>query len=146
MGNKEITWNGPSIAYHVIEITLSVIWAKLCEKVPNVLSRCHTKRRTGPRGPYFGLTPTLKKNKSLKTSFFFKKKKNPKSWYHTKRRAGKATRDRPFFGITTTQEIRDLFALRCPIASVNVVNVVIPDEQMFYLELQRHEETVECMQ
>ncbi len=36
-------------------------WAALCE-VPNVLSRCHTKRRTGARGsarPSFGMTPTF---------------------------------------------------------------------------------------
>ncbi len=48
------------------------IWAALREKVPNVLSRCHTKRRTGARGrdrPFFGMTPTFQKKKSI---FFFK--------------------------------------------------------------------------
>ncbi len=38
-----------------------VTWAELREKVPNVLSRCHTKRRAGARGrtrPSFGMTPT----------------------------------------------------------------------------------------
>ena len=48
------------------------IWAVLREKVLNVLSRCHTKRRTGTRGrahPSFGITPTfqnfLKNEKSV---------------------------------------------------------------------------------
>ncbi len=38
------------------------IWAALREKVPNVLSRCHTKRRTGAQGharPSFGTTLTF---------------------------------------------------------------------------------------
>ena len=38
---------------------LILIWAALHEKVPNVLSRCHTKRWTGVRGrtgPSFGMT------------------------------------------------------------------------------------------
>ncbi len=42
----------------------------LCEKVPNVLGRCHTKRRTGARGraqPPFGMTPTFFR----KIRFFF---------------------------------------------------------------------------
>ncbi len=65
--------------------------ASLCEKVPNVLSPCHTKRRMGVRGRAhrsFGMTPT------------FQKKKNLKSWCHTKRRMGTVMR---------TQDIRDLF-------------------------------------
>ncbi len=37
-----------------------------------------------------------------------------KSRCHTKRRAGAATRARPSFGMTQTQDIRDLFAWRCP--------------------------------
>ncbi len=35
-------------------------WVALREKVPDVLSCCHTKRRTGARGrarPSFGMTP-----------------------------------------------------------------------------------------
>ncbi len=32
-------------------------WAAWREKVPNILRRCHTKRRTGAR-PSFGMTPT----------------------------------------------------------------------------------------
>ncbi len=38
------------------------MWEALHEKVPNVLSRCHTKRRTGARGrarPSFGIIPTF---------------------------------------------------------------------------------------
>ncbi len=38
------------------------IWAASRKKVPNVLSRCHTKRRTGVWGrarPSFGMTPTF---------------------------------------------------------------------------------------
>ncbi len=38
----------------------------LHEKVPNVLSCCHTKRRTGAQGrarPSFGMTPTFQKKK-----------------------------------------------------------------------------------
>ncbi len=60
-------------------------WAALCEKVPNALSRSHTKRWTGARGrvrPSFGMTPTFPKKKSQKK---FSKKKNLKSppffWY-----------------------------------------------------------------
>ncbi len=37
-------------------------WAAPRKKVPNVLSRCHTKRRTGAWGrasPSFGMTPTF---------------------------------------------------------------------------------------
>ncbi len=50
-------------------VSVSILWAAFHEKVPNVLSRCHTKRR-----------------------------------------AGAAPRARPSFGMTTTQDIRDLFA------------------------------------
>ena len=75
------------------------------KKVPNVLSHCHTKRRTGTCGcthPSFGMTPTFQKLKK-------KSEKNLKSRCHTKRKAGTATRTRPCFGMTTTQDIRDLF-------------------------------------
>ena len=61
--------------------------AALRKNVPNVLSCCHTKIRTGARGrarPSFGMTPT----------------------FH-----------RPSFGMTTTQDIWDLFAKRSPDSS-----------------------------
>ncbi len=52
------------------------------EKVPNVLSRCHTKRRTSARRrahPSFGMTPTFQKKKKKKqkkmTISFSKKEK-----------------------------------------------------------------------
>ncbi len=43
-------------------LILSFIWAPLCEKVPNALSRCHTKRRMVAHGhahPSFGMTLTF---------------------------------------------------------------------------------------
>ncbi len=55
-------------------------WAALREKVPNVLSRCHTKIRTGARGrarPSFGMTPTFQKKKKKPKMF---KKKNFKKF------------------------------------------------------------------
>ena len=67
-------------------------WVALREKVLNILSRRHTKRRTGTRGfacPSFGRRPTF-------LEFFWKKKKFwfffffLKSRCHTKRRAGAA--------------------------------------------------------
>ena len=51
---------------------LVTIWAALREKVPNVLSHCHTKRRTGARGrarPSFGMTPTYQKKKKKSKNF-----------------------------------------------------------------------------
>ncbi len=33
---------------HALPLIWDYIWAALCQKVPNVLSRCHTKRRMGP--------------------------------------------------------------------------------------------------
>ncbi len=58
-------------------------WASLREKVPNVLTRCQTKRRTGARGrasPSFGMTPTFQKKKkkwkfTITITIFF--------WYDT---------------------------------------------------------------
>ncbi len=43
-------------------------WVASCEKVPNVLSRCHPKRRIGARGCAhpFGMTPTFYKKKKRK--------------------------------------------------------------------------------
>ncbi len=55
------------------------MWAELCEKVPNVLSRCHRLFKF-----------------SFET-FFFLKSRCP-----TKRRADAATRARPPFGMATT--------------------------------------------
>ncbi len=52
-----------------------VKWVVLREKVPNVLSRCHTKRRMDGTRPTFGMTPTG-----------FLKKKIFSSRCHTKRR------------------------------------------------------------
>ena len=55
----------------------SNMWAALRENVPNVLSRCHTKRKMGARGrarPSFGMTLTFhkkKKSKIFKKNFFF---------------------------------------------------------------------------
>ena len=63
------------------------IWAALREKVPNVLSRCHTK---------------------------LFEKKILKSRCHTKRRVGAAPCAHPSFGMTATQDIRDLFAKGSP--------------------------------
>ena len=81
-------------------------WAALCEKVPNGLSRCHTKRRMGARGrthPSFGRTHPSFGINSLCNRL-------------TKRRAGAATRARPSFGMTMTQDFRDLFAWRSPVS------------------------------
>ena len=55
----------------------SIKWTVLHEKVLNVLSHCHTKRRTGALGharPSFGMTPTFQKRK--KSQFFFHKNHN----------------------------------------------------------------------
>ncbi len=69
-------------------------------------------------GPSFGMTPTFhqkkkkerkkdkKKFKNFKKNFF---QKFLKSRCHTKRRVGAAPRARPSFGMTTTQDIRDVF-------------------------------------
>ncbi len=46
---------------------------------------------------------------TLEETNFSEKKRKEKSRCHTKRRAGAATRARPSFGMTTTQDIRDLF-------------------------------------
>ncbi len=47
----------------------NAIWAKILGKVPNVLSRCHTKRRVGVLGracPSFGMSPTFPKKRRKK--------------------------------------------------------------------------------
>ncbi len=70
-------------------------WAASRKEVPNVLSLCHTKRRTGMLGrarPSFGTIPTF----FFSIYFYFLVLKIR---CHTKRRAG----------MTTTLDIRDLF-------------------------------------
>ncbi len=60
-------------------------------KVPNILSRCHAKCRTGARGharPSFGMTPTFQ----LKI-----KKKSVKIRCHSKRRMALCSHARPSF-------------------------------------------------
>ncbi len=50
-------------------ITCKIIWDAVREKDPNVLSRCHTKKRMGARGhtwPPFGMSPTVQKRKKKK--------------------------------------------------------------------------------
>ncbi len=64
----------------------------------NVLSRCQTKRRMG--------AATLEKKSKMKEKYQFKKKKKKKK---PKRRMGVATQVYPFFGMTMTQVIRDIF-------------------------------------
>ncbi len=80
----------------------NIVWVALCKKVPNVLSHCHTKRRTGARGrthPSFGI---LKKNFEICLKYFEFSSFFWKSRCHTKRRAGAAPCARPSFGMTTT--------------------------------------------
>ncbi len=83
-------------------------WAALREKIPYVLSRCHTKGRMGACGRAhlsFGMIPTfLYFFKFLFIYFFFFL-----SRCHTKRRASAAMRAYPSFVMTMTQDIRDLF-------------------------------------
>ncbi len=105
------------------------IWVASCEKVPNVLSRCHTKRRMcvcGSAHPSFGMTPTWKIFWSIFCKnvmnfflffflfflkiFFFYFLFVGESRRHTKRRMGAAMHVHPSFGMTMTQDIRDLFA------------------------------------
>ncbi len=57
------------------------VWAALCEKVPNVLSRRHTKKMSGapgPAPPSFGMTPTFPKKKKKRKRKIRKKKKKLK--------------------------------------------------------------------
>ncbi len=61
----------------------NVIWVALRKKVPNVLSRCHTKRKTDACGsacPSFGMTPTFQKKKKKKKEEEEKEKKKEKFW------------------------------------------------------------------
>ena len=112
--------------------TVGYIWAVLREKVPNVLSRCHTKRRTGTHGrarPSFGMTPTVKKNPKFFKNLFFQK--SLKSWCHTKRRAGVAPRACPSFGMTTTQDIMDLLFLYCTVLTCFVLANVCPQQYTY---------------
>ena len=68
------SWIDSNIGYEVkflrsqsdVEVQVNIknahhIWAASHKKVPNVLSRCHTKRRMGARGrahPSYGMTTT----------------------------------------------------------------------------------------
>ncbi len=64
VGNYRSSWKNAVLS----EVRNAVFYAT--RKIPNVLSRCHTKRRTGTCGnacPSFGMTPTFK-------IFFFRKK------------------------------------------------------------------------
>ncbi len=93
-------------AKHVLDRTLIIKWAELSKKVPNVLSRCHTKRRTGARGrarPSFGMKPTFlkkkkrkrkRKKKFQKINFFFSKNSKKSVSYQKKGGRGPA---RPSF-------------------------------------------------
>ncbi len=91
-----------------------------CKKVPNDLSQCHTKRRIGARGrahPSFGMTPTVpKKKKSFNfypfCNFFTRATKNRPFILRgliPKEKMGVAMCAHPSFGMTPTQDIRDLF-------------------------------------
>ena len=92
-----------SPATHARMTRVCIIWAALCEKVPNVLSHCHSKRRTGARGgarPSFGTSaPGLllvwhRLFRLIKFVFLVKSVS--------------------YQNMTQTQAIRDLFAWRCP--------------------------------
>ncbi len=85
----------------------------------NELSLCHTKRRTGTRGhacPSFDMTLTffgkfffLNFFIFLFIYFFFKAVVKPKEGQARQKKGPMAMRAGPSFGITTTQDIRDLF-------------------------------------
>ena len=66
-------------------------WTASRKKVPYVLSRCHAKRRMGAR-PSFGMTLTCQKKK---------------------KKVGVIPKE-GWVGMTTTQDIRDLFTWRSP--------------------------------
>ena len=105
-------------------------WVASRKKVPYTLSQCHTKRMmdiSGRAHPSFGMTPTFRI--FLFFSFFFygndfflfifyffiwKIQCDTKSRCYTKRRMGEAIRTHYSFGITPTQDIRDIFASRSP--------------------------------
>ncbi len=93
------------------------MWAASCEKVPCGLSQCHTKRRTGVYGrliQWFCIEIGLIFFQKKKSIFFptreKKKRKILQNRCHTKRRMGATMCTYPSFGMTWTQEIRDLFA------------------------------------
>ncbi len=61
----------------------SNIWAALREKVPNVLSRCHTKKkdgRAGPRPPFFWYDTDFSKKYEKKIEKIEKKKSKKKMY------------------------------------------------------------------
>ncbi len=56
-------------------------------------------------------------------SAFDKKKHLKKIWCHTKRRMSAVTRAHPYFGMTMSQDIRDLFAWRSPFYGVSITGL-----------------------
>ena len=63
----------PMVKKHELEI-----WVVLRKTVPNALSWCHTKRRTGAHGrvhPSLSMTPKFQKKKKKKFKILFQKKK-----------------------------------------------------------------------
>ena len=73
------------------------IWAALCKKVPNILSRCHTN------------DTDLKKKETPPNSPPPKKKKNLKCWCHT------------FFWYDTDSGHKGPFCITQPISQMNVL-------------------------
>ncbi len=69
------------------------------KKIPNALGHCQTKRRMGAKDGHAPL------GHDTKFVHFFLLK----SRCHTKRRMDLAMRTHPSFGMTLTQDIRDLF-------------------------------------
>ena len=101
---------------HVLDIHVYREWATPCKKVPNSLSRCHTKRRIGVCGRAH---PSFKKKKKKKYRFLKNgEKKNLKGQCCTKRR----TCSHPSFGMTQTQDIRHLFAWSHPFITASSDN------------------------
>ncbi len=97
-------------------LNVNYTWVVSCWKVPNVLSRCHIKRRMGAATSYQKKDGRVWPHPSFfwyDTDFldFFKNNFSfGKSLCHTKRRMGEATCAHPSFGMTPTQNIMDLFA------------------------------------
>ena len=106
----------------IIEGWKICVWAAICKKVAH---------------PSFGMIPTFQNKKKIPKKFPKKIfQKILKSRCHTKRRAGAAPRARPFFGMTTTQDIRDFFASRSPFMKANSWVTVLWITNMFYYRLQ----------
>ncbi len=89
-----------------VVLSLDIIGWCHTNKVPYGLSWCHAKRRMGAGGrahPSFGMTPTFFNLKFFLFYFILFFIFFWRSQCHTKSA-------RPSFGMTTTQDIRDLFA------------------------------------